>query len=160
MASATPISQSQPLLNQNPIKTRRVRTTFISVSLKNSNFQSGVLRRKCFLQRSSHGTVDMPFNTVVVSATTAEKPKKRYPGEAKGFVEEMRFVAMKLHTKRIKRKKGRRNLRDNLWRNGSRRLKGYSKYAWMANSVMDSIKLLEALASRRTAEFGYSCGGA
>lgn len=36
---------------------------------------------------------------VVVSATTAEKPKKRYPGEAKGFVEEMRFVAMKLHTK-------------------------------------------------------------
>lgn len=37
---------------------------------------------------------------VVVSATTAaEKSKKRYPGEAKGFVEEMRFVAMKLHTK-------------------------------------------------------------
>lgn len=41
---------------------------------------------------------------VVVAATTAaeaeaEKSKKRYPGEAKGFVEEMRFVAMKLHTK-------------------------------------------------------------
>lgn len=38
-------------------------------------------------------------SVVVVSATTAEKPKKRYPGESKGFVEEMRFVAMKLHTK-------------------------------------------------------------
>ena len=40
---------------------------------------------------------------VIVSATTAaekEKPKKqRFPGEAKGFVEEMRFVAMKLHTR-------------------------------------------------------------
>lgn len=36
---------------------------------------------------------------VSVSATTAEKPKKRYPGQSKGFVEEMRFVAMKLHTK-------------------------------------------------------------
>ncbi|XP_051149339.1 heme oxygenase 1, chloroplastic-like [Andrographis paniculata] len=38
---------------------------------------------------------------VVVSAaqTAAEKPRKRYPGEKKGFVEEMRFVAMKLHTK-------------------------------------------------------------
>lgn len=35
----------------------------------------------------------------LVSATTAEKPKKRYPGESKGFVEEMRFVAMKLHTR-------------------------------------------------------------
>lgn len=27
------------------------------------------------------------------------KPATRYPGEKKGFVEEMRFVAMKLHTK-------------------------------------------------------------
>ncbi|KAF3610117.1 hypothetical protein DY000_02047310 [Brassica cretica] len=41
--------------------------------------------------------------SVVIAATTApaasEKQKKRYPGESKGFVEEMRFVAMKLHTK-------------------------------------------------------------
>lgn len=40
---------------------------------------------------------------VVASAAStpaAETPnKKRYPGEAKGFVEEMRFVAMRLHTK-------------------------------------------------------------
>ncbi|ONK59512.1 uncharacterized protein A4U43_C08F7190 [Asparagus officinalis] len=37
---------------------------------------------------------------VVSAATTEEMPKKkRYPGESKGFVEEMRFVAMKLHTK-------------------------------------------------------------
>ncbi|KAK9141706.1 hypothetical protein Syun_011106 [Stephania yunnanensis] len=45
------------------------------------------------------GLLKMPFKSAVVSATTAEKPKKRYPGEAKGFVEEMRFVAMKLHTR-------------------------------------------------------------
>eukprot|EP01018_Ginkgo_biloba_P010886 Gb_21799 [translate_table: standard] len=38
---------------------------------------------------------------IVRAAATAEKPKKRYPGEAKGFVEEMRFVAMKLHTKDV-----------------------------------------------------------
>lgn len=31
--------------------------------------------------------------------TTEEKLRKRYPGESKGFVEEMRFVAMRLHTK-------------------------------------------------------------
>lgn len=43
----------------------------------------------------------MPNRGVIaVSATAAaEQSKKRYPGEAKGFVEEMRFVAMKLHTK-------------------------------------------------------------
>lgn len=39
-------------------------------------------------------------SSVVVAATAAEKQKKkRYPGESKGFVEEMRFVAMRLHTK-------------------------------------------------------------
>ncbi|EOA27657.1 hypothetical protein CARUB_v10023804mg [Capsella rubella] len=48
--------------------------------------------------------LSMPMNKspslVVVAATTAaEKQKKRYPGESKGFVEEMRFVAMRLHTK-------------------------------------------------------------
>ena len=41
----------------------------------------------------------MATRNYVVSATTAEKPQKRYPGEAKGFVEEMKFVAMKLHTR-------------------------------------------------------------
>lgn len=43
----------------------------------------------------------MPHRGVVaVSATAAtEKSEKRYPGESKGFVEEMRFVAMKLHTR-------------------------------------------------------------
>lgn len=36
----------------------------------------------------------------MVSATATEMPnKRRYPGESKGFVEEMRFVAMKLHTR-------------------------------------------------------------
>lgn len=39
------------------------------------------------------------MKAVVISATTAEKAKKRYPGESKGFVEEMRFVAMRLHTR-------------------------------------------------------------
>ncbi|MED6160050.1 Heme oxygenase 1, variant 2 [Stylosanthes scabra] len=44
----------------------------------------------------------MPMKAVVlVSATAAAETsnKKRYPGESKGFVEEMRFVAMKLHTR-------------------------------------------------------------
>lgn len=39
------------------------------------------------------------MKSVIVAATTAETAKKRYPGESKGFVEEMRFVAMRLHTK-------------------------------------------------------------
>lgn len=42
----------------------------------------------------------MKTAVVVAEATTAaEKQKKKYPGESKGFVEEMRFVAMRLHTR-------------------------------------------------------------
>lgn len=42
----------------------------------------------------------MATRNVIVSAATTEKPWKRYPGgEAKGFVDEMRLVAMKLHTR-------------------------------------------------------------
>lgn len=47
----------------------------------------------------------------VVSATTVEKARKRYPGEAKGFVEEMRFVAMKLHT-REQAKEGQKQVKE------------------------------------------------
>ena len=53
----------------------------------------------------------MPMKAVIVSATTAEKPKKRYPGESKGFVEEMRFVAMKLHT-REQAKEGEKEVKE------------------------------------------------
>ncbi|VVB16426.1 unnamed protein product [Arabis nemorensis] len=48
--------------------------------------------------------------TLVVNAVaeTEEGPKKRYPGEAKGFVEEMRFVAMRMHT-RIRQRKDKKS---------------------------------------------------
>ncbi|XP_028801280.1 heme oxygenase 1, chloroplastic-like [Neltuma alba] len=41
----------------------------------------------------------MPLKAVAGSATTAESAKTRHSGESKGFVEEMRFASMKLHTK-------------------------------------------------------------
>ncbi|XP_058727606.1 heme oxygenase 1, chloroplastic-like [Vicia villosa] len=61
--------------------------------------QTRPFRSNFFFQRKlSLAVPRMPRKeTVIVFATTAEK--KRYPGEAKGFVEEMRFVAMRLHTK-------------------------------------------------------------
>uniref|UniRef100_A0A5B7ADW8 heme oxygenase (biliverdin-producing) n=1 Tax=Davidia involucrata TaxID=16924 RepID=A0A5B7ADW8_DAVIN len=93
MASITPISQSQPIFNKPQFSTRKLSTHFATA---NSNFNSGV-----FTFHSTGGTLAAPLKKkmVISSATTAEKPKKRYPGEAKGFVEEMRFVAMKLHTR-------------------------------------------------------------
>lgn len=39
-------------------------------------------------------------SVIVRASTTRQRRKKFYPGEDKGFVEEMRFVAMKLHSNR------------------------------------------------------------
>lgn len=52
-------------------------------------------------QSRSYGRGNSLGGLVVKAAATAEKPRKNYPGEAKGFVEEMRFVAMKLHTRDV-----------------------------------------------------------
>ncbi|CAI0542923.1 unnamed protein product [Linum tenue] len=98
MASFAPISQSQSLFN-------KPRAGFIlpSRSAAVSHIQSsGFVSRTASVQFRVPGYMvfdKMPQRAVVVAATTAEKQKKRYPGEAKGFVEEMRFVAMKLHTR-------------------------------------------------------------
>ncbi|KAL6223895.1 hypothetical protein ACLB2K_002752 [Fragaria x ananassa] len=87
MASLTPISQSQSLFNEPQFK----------LKLPSSDFLP-----KSFTVSFPKMTARPPMKSVagVLSATTAEMPpKKRYPGEGKGFVEEMRFVAMKLHTR-------------------------------------------------------------
>ncbi|KAJ4837669.1 Heme oxygenase 1, chloroplastic [Turnera subulata] len=100
MASFTPLSQSQSLLSKAHIKV----ASYKSPSLSSLNLQSSFAPKRLHLQfkvsvfNNKFGR--MPLRaSVVVAATTAEKPKKRYPGEAKGFVEEMRFVAMRLHTR-------------------------------------------------------------
>ncbi|PIA65696.1 hypothetical protein AQUCO_00100890v1 [Aquilegia coerulea] len=113
MASSTiPISQSKLVFSKQTITTHfnkfKTQIPFVSFSLKNTstNFQSYLFTRnhKGYGGRQQQQvTINMPYKSVVVFATsTTEKQppnKKRYPGESKGFVEEMRFVAMKLHTK-------------------------------------------------------------
>ncbi|XP_078432390.1 heme oxygenase 1, chloroplastic-like [Wolffia australiana] len=94
MASyATPISQAQPCLH------RRGKTSSLAPFLP--CFRRAALNTGAFSLSSSSGS----RSSAMVIASSASTPaaaaaeKKRYPGEAKGFVEEMRFVAMRLHTK-------------------------------------------------------------
>ncbi|KAL6974219.1 Heme oxygenase 1 [Sarracenia purpurea var. burkii] len=99
MASITPISQFQFLFNKTQFGIRNLRDVFFT------NPKSRAFSRK---SSSSGGAVveaaakKKKKRMEVVKATTAtaeEKSKKRYPGEAKGFVEEMRFVAMRMHSR-------------------------------------------------------------
>lgn len=99
MASLTPVSQSQSVLDKPQFKSPALHASFPPVSLRSPSFRFRALRRHGSVPARRGGVLEMAPKSLVVSATTAEKPKKRYPGEAKGFVEEMRFVAMKLHTR-------------------------------------------------------------
>ncbi|KAK6151788.1 hypothetical protein DH2020_014423 [Rehmannia glutinosa] len=91
---------------------------------------------------------------VVVSATTAaEKAKKRYPGEAKGFVEEMRFVAMKLHT-RDQAKEGENEPQGQPVAKWEPSVEGYLKFLVDSKLVYDTLEsIVEKAAFPDYAEF-------
>lgn len=88
MASiTTPLPKSRFLFSNTQITTlKNPKISFLQTPISRNSQSSNLSLRRS--------------KAAVVSATpAAEKPKKRYPGEAKGFVEEMRFVAMKHHAK-------------------------------------------------------------
>jgi heme oxygenase len=142
MASLTPISQTQFLFNKPLLKSSspRLETCFQS---------SFVSKRLCF-QLKVPVFDRMPLkNTAVVAATTAEKPKKRYPGEAKGFVEEMRFVAMKLHT-REQAKEGEKEVKEKeeeAVRKWEPSIDGYLKFLVDSKLVYDTLEEIVEKAS-------------
>ncbi|CAA7403191.1 unnamed protein product [Spirodela intermedia] len=102
MASCTaPISPAQPALRQGGKKSRSLqppgRLGFVSLPLGKTGFH---LEAMVSSSSSSGGRASAMVVASAASTPAAETPnKKRYPGEAKGFVEEMRFVAMRLHTR-------------------------------------------------------------
>ncbi|KAL3839827.1 hypothetical protein ACJIZ3_024418 [Penstemon smallii] len=122
MASITPISNSQSLFNKPQIPTLK-KPKLQLLSLPISNFSSKKARM------------------VVVSATTAaeKSSNKRYPGESKGFVEEMRFVAMKLHTK-DQAKEGEKESQGPPMAKWEPKIEGYLKFLVDSKLVFDTLE--------------------
>lgn len=125
MASITSISSSQ--LKPQIIAPKNLQTTFFSLPIKNPSLS--FTKKTPTLKKM-----------VITSATTAaEKPKKRYPGEAKGFVEEMRFVAMKLHTK-DQAKEGEKEPQDKPVAKWEPAVEGYLKFLVDSKLVYDTLE--------------------
>ncbi|XP_049347217.1 heme oxygenase 1, chloroplastic [Solanum verrucosum] len=141
MASITPLSQSQPLLEK---------TQFTVLNKPQNQFCSIPFSR--FTQSSNLSL--KKSRMVVVSATTAaEKSNKRYPGEAKGFVEEMRFVAMKLHTK-DQAKEGEKEPVDQPLAKWEPSVEGYLKFLVDSKLVYDTLeRIVEKAPFPEYAEF-------
>ncbi|XP_028801254.1 heme oxygenase 1, chloroplastic-like isoform X2 [Neltuma alba] len=105
MTPPTPVSQFKSLFGEPNIVTP-LQNPISAYSKLGSLF----LPRRLSVQfQAPRGDSRMPLRAITVSATTAEKAKKPYPGESNGFVEEMRFVAMKLHTK-VQAKEGEKEI--------------------------------------------------
>ncbi|XVF48094.1 hypothetical protein PTKIN_Ptkin03bG0163700 [Pterospermum kingtungense] len=146
MASLTPFSQPHPLFKRSnfiPSPSPRFSSSFIPKDSPYSKTQSFKLPR-------------MAARNYVVSATTAEKPWKRYPGEAKGFVEEMRFVAMKLHT-RDQAKEGEKEVKqpeERAVRQWEPSIDGYLKFLVDSKLVYDTLEgIIDKAAFPSYAEF-------
>ncbi|KAJ4958697.1 hypothetical protein NE237_025808 [Protea cynaroides] len=155
MASAIRVSQSQPFWSETNFPPSKVHPSLNFISFKSSICQYRVFGRKCSVH-TSRGRIEMPFNRVVVSATTAETTKKRYPGEAKGFVEEMRFVAMKLHTK-DQAKEGEKEVKkpeEQAVRKWEPSIEGYLKFLVDSKLVYDTLeRIVEKATYPSYAEF-------
>ena len=88
------------------------------------------------------GSSETPRNAVVSATTAEQKAKKRYPGEAKGFVEEMRFVAMRLHT-RDQAKEGQKEVKEPQERSVAKwdpQIEGYLKFLVDSKLVYDTLE--------------------
>ncbi|KAL3629572.1 Heme oxygenase 1 [Castilleja foliolosa] len=119
MASITPISQSIPLFNKGEFGvSKKLLANFVSLPISPNKARI----------------------RVVVSATAAaEKPKKRYPGESKGFVAEMRHVAMKLHT-RDQSKEGEKESQGPPVAKWDPSIEGYLKFLVDSKLVFDTLE--------------------
>ncbi|KAJ8528181.1 hypothetical protein K7X08_021873 [Anisodus acutangulus] len=105
--------------------------------------------------QSSKFSLKKSSRMVLVSATTSahEKSKKMYPGEAKGFVEEMRFVAMKLHTK-DQSKEGEKEPEGQPMAKWEPSVDGYLKFLVDSKLVYDTLeKIMEKAPFPEYAEF-------
>ncbi|XP_042060901.1 heme oxygenase 1, chloroplastic-like [Salvia splendens] len=132
MSSITPISSAQPLFKKPQLgASQKPQAHFLSMPISPKKSRM-----------------------VVVAATTAaEKGKKRYPGEAKGFVEEMRFVAMKLHTK-DQAKEGEKEPQGQPLARWEPSVEGYLRFLVDSKLVYDTLeRIVDKAAFPEYAEF-------
>lgn len=126
-----------------------------TVHIRAKTSQKVELRTSSLLGRILGFSVDTPSTSssrfvVRAGAESAapEKPisKTKYPGENKGFVEEMRFVAMKLHTK-DQSKEGEKQAEVQPVAKWEPSMDGYIKFLVDSKKVYDVMETIVAKAS-------------
>ncbi|KAK1418496.1 hypothetical protein QVD17_27641 [Tagetes erecta] len=132
MASIPSISQSQLILKKPQFISSTKSSLFMTpISKPTQSLNLFVLKTKKVVVAAAE--------TTAASAPEEEKSKKRYPGEGKGFVEEMRFVAMKLHTK-DQAKEGEKQAQEKPLPKWEFTVDGYLKFLVDSKLVYDTLE--------------------
>lgn len=114
------------------------------------NYPQTIATRRHHLVQVSNGD-----RTLVVNAAAGEIRKKRYPAELKGFVEEMRSVAMKMHP-RTQSKEGKRESiapQDSPVATWEFTVEGYLKFLVENKLVFDTLEGIIHESTVPTCEF-------
>ncbi|KAK9073802.1 hypothetical protein SSX86_006396 [Deinandra increscens subsp. villosa] len=127
MASIPSVSQSQLFLKKPQFISSPTTCLFIKPS-QSLNLSVSRSKKLVVVAAAGAGT-----------AAAEEKSKKRYPGEGKGFVEEMRFVAMKLHTK-DQAKEGEKEAQEKPLPKWEPTIDGYLKFLVDSKLVYDTLE--------------------
>ncbi|PKA64676.1 Heme oxygenase 1, chloroplastic [Apostasia shenzhenica] len=138
MAFQIPISQTQSFSTDRP--------PFPSLSLKHPCLQSWIPRYRERMGLEGRRRLSSPRlrTTVVVSATATEMPRKPRSGEEeKGFVDEMRAVAMKLHT-RDQAKEGEKEPEGEPVARWEPTVEGYLRFLVDSKVVFDTLESIVA----------------
>ncbi|CAL5228825.1 g12026 [Coccomyxa viridis] len=75
-----------------------------------------------------------------VAAAPSTVDSKPRPGEKKGFVEEMRFVAMRLHTRDQAPKEGEREAAEQAWKQWQPSREGYLRFLTESKEVYETLE--------------------
>ncbi|KAL5725534.1 heme oxygenase (biliverdin-producing, ferredoxin) [Ranunculus cassubicifolius] len=138
MASTISISQSRIITSKTQHNIPKAAASLVPAASR--HFRYSLLRNKVTLQGVRARKL------VIVSAATTETPKTSYPGEEKGFVEELRFVALKLHTK-DQSKKGEREADLPPLATWEPSIKGYLRFLVDSKLVYDTLETILQRAS-------------
>ncbi|XP_020576956.1 heme oxygenase 1, chloroplastic-like [Phalaenopsis equestris] len=125
------------------------RTPLFSLPLKKLGVQVAVRRSgesRGLGARGRMNGVRLKIDVVVRATTTEMSKKRRYGEEAKGFVEEMRAVAMRLHT-RDQAKEGEREPEGNPVARWEPTVEGYLRFLVDSKLVYDTLDSIIAEAA-------------
>lgn len=149
MASISSISQSQLFLKKTQfISTPKTSIFKVPISNPSKSLNLFVLKSKKPVVVAAAGTT--------AAAEADEKSKRRYPGEGKGFVEEMRFVAMKLHTK-DQAKEGEKEAQEKPLPKWEPTVEGYLKFLVDSKLVYDTFEKIVDKADFPECKVFYLC---